>query len=195
MLLCGSVLHRLCVPNVFVRAGYDGGAGHAFPQGVLGTVTLIGVRVVLGELEPAQSVRPNLLSAPWLWLTSQSWGLLPSSWSGSPEGQAQAGSVPFKCVSCPSPHSGAPKEGSAEVSGDCALRGPGCCLCWHLRLHSGAVQGRVFSPVVVAPALVQGSGVEPKHSPSWEWGSWRGGHWGSSGCAAVRGLAASVALF
>lgn len=86
------------------------------------------------------------------------------------------------------PHSGAsaPKEGSAEVSGDCALRGPEGCLCRHLRLHWGAVQVCIFSPVVVAPALVQGSGVEPKHSPSWEWGSWHGGHWGSSGCAAVR---------
>ena len=67
-------------------------------------------------LEP--SVRQDFLSAQWLSMSNQGWGLSPSCWIWHPEGWAQAGSVPFQRV-FPSICTGtfALERGSAEVSG------------------------------------------------------------------------------
>ena len=50
------------------------------------------------ELELALGVRQDFLSVQWPSLPCPGWGLLPSYWSRSPEGQAQAGSVLFNGV-------------------------------------------------------------------------------------------------
>ena len=56
-------------------------------------------------LELEQGMRQDFSSAQWPSLPYQGQGLIPSSWSRSPEVQAQAVSVPFKCVfsSLPAP--------------------------------------------------------------------------------------------
>lgn len=57
---------RLLVPRVIhVRAGFDMDASHIFPQGVLATITLMGVWLVLKELEPIQDMTQDFLSAQW----------------------------------------------------------------------------------------------------------------------------------
>ena len=71
--------------NVFgVRAGFDMDTSHVCPQGVLAVVTLMGVWLVLGDLNPVQGVRQDFLSAQWQSPPCQ----VPSCWSRSPEGQA-----------------------------------------------------------------------------------------------------------
>lgn len=84
------------MPSVFgVRAGFDVDANHIFPRGVLDTVTLIEcVAGMGGAREPPAGCEAGPLSAQWPPLLCQEWGLLPSYWSGRPEGLARAALSP-----------------------------------------------------------------------------------------------------
>ena len=53
---------------------------------------------MMEELEPVQGVRQDFLSNQWPSQPCKEWGPLSSYYSGSPEGWAQAGCIPFKCV-------------------------------------------------------------------------------------------------
>ncbi|EPY77785.1 hypothetical protein CB1_001183011 [Camelus ferus] len=54
-----------CYKVIHVRAGFDMDASHIFPQGVLATITFMGVWLVLKELEPIQDMTQDFLSAQW----------------------------------------------------------------------------------------------------------------------------------
>ena len=90
------------------------------------------------ELEP--SVRQGFLSAQWLSLPYQGWGLSPSCWSRSPEGRAWAGSVPLKCVFpplselAPLPQSGGVLKRVGLVKALCS-----CCLQTEVQAVSNAL--------------------------------------------------------
>lgn len=54
----------MCVPNAFNRrARFDMDTSHIFTQGVLATFTLVGLWLLMEELDPMQDVRWDLLSA------------------------------------------------------------------------------------------------------------------------------------
>ena len=96
----------------------------------------------------------------------QGHNLLTSCWSGSPEGQALAGSAPFKCVSflLLVPGAWLQRRGVLKKVG---------LMCLQKSLCSGVAQGCIFPPVVVVPDLVQICGMEwagPEHSLGWHWG-------------------------
>ena len=88
--------------------------------------------------EPAQGVR-------WDFLLS---GICSCYWSGSPEGQALAGSAPFECVSflLLVPGAWLQRRGVLKKVG---------LMCLQKSLCSGVAQGCIFPPVVVVPDLVQ----------------------------------------
>lgn len=97
---------------------------------------------------------------------SAHWDLLLSCWSGSPEGQALAGSAPFECVSflLLVPGAWLQRRGVLKKVG---------LMCLQKSLCSGVAQGCIFPPVVVVPDLVQICGMEwagPEHSLGWHWG-------------------------
>ena len=70
------------MPNVFDgRAGFDVDVSYIFPQGVLSTTALIAG--VAGVARVCTGCEADFLSAQ-----RQGQGLLPSGWSGCPEGQA-----------------------------------------------------------------------------------------------------------
>lgn len=53
---------------------------------------------MMEELELALGVRQDFLNVQWPSLPCHGWTLLPHCWSRSPDGEAQAGSVPFNSV-------------------------------------------------------------------------------------------------
>ena len=81
------------------------------------------VGLEMERLELVMGVRQDFLTAQWLSLPFQGWGLIPSGQSRSPEGCTQAGSVPFKCVfSCSSHQDFTPEEWSDEASGPMCIQ-------------------------------------------------------------------------
>ena len=76
---------------------------HIFPQCVLPALTLVGGEVEKQWLELVLGMRWDFSSAQWQSLPNWEWGLIPSCWSRSHKVQAQARSVPFKCVFFPLP--------------------------------------------------------------------------------------------
>ena len=178
----GASLCQLHVPSAFDgRAGFDMEASHVFPQGVLTAVTLVqgGTRDRGARVGARYEARLPLCSVAIITLQGQ--GLIPGCCSRSPEFHAQAGSVSFKRVYFPSPHTGtfATEEGSTEASG--AHMGPWLmsaagrslmhCLyrCWQLRSDAASgASSLCSSQPTTAPSLrCPGPVVGLQVGPTW----------------------------
>ena len=160
------------------------------------------------ELEP--SSRQDFLSAEWLSVSNQGWGLSPSCWSWHPEAWAQAGPVPFQSV-FPSVCTGTfgLEWGSAEVSGArhpfsahivCRRRSQLAltyCLRRHLRLFPFFGSDTTWCAIPLCPSQHvtvlslhhSHPFVEPHHWATWTLGTWL--RISCGGAAAVRDLRAT----
>ena len=105
----GASLCRLCVFSAFgVMPGFDMDASHIFPQGVLATVNSIESVAGVGGSRAYVACEVGL-SLCFLSLPCQSWGVLFSCWSRSPEGQADQALLTLSAFPVT-------KEGIAEAS-------------------------------------------------------------------------------
>ena len=85
------------MPNAFLgRDGFVVDVSHVFLQGILADITLVGSGVGDGGARAYQRCVEGLPLFSVAITTLSGWNLLPSHWSKSPEGQGQAGTVPFK---------------------------------------------------------------------------------------------------
>ena len=92
------------MPSAFGgRAGFDVDISHVFLQGVLAAITFVGDGAEDGGAVAGSRCEVGLPLFAVAITTLSGCNLIPSCWSSSPEGQARAGSVSFKCVLSPLP--------------------------------------------------------------------------------------------
>ena len=91
-----------CVPSVSgARTGFHVDTSHIFSQRVLATITLIGGVTGAGGARACARCEVGLPLCSVAVTTLSGVGSAPSCWSGSPEGQPQAGFVLFMFLLLP----------------------------------------------------------------------------------------------
>ena len=141
-------------------------ASHIFPQGVLVSITFVGGGARDWGVRAGARCEVGLPLCSVAITTYSGWGLILSCWSRSPEGQAQASSLPFKCVCFPLFW----HKDNFPRGGECwskwrpwSDRDLMCCLCRHSWLCSDAASDA--SPLLVCMEVW----AVVKQSPSEIW--------------------------